>query len=317
MTAQGAPDRSRTVQLDGREMELSRLDKVLFPDPAITKGDVVDYYRRISDAMLPHLIDRPLVLQRFPDGIDQDGFFQKNTPEHAPEWIQRIAIDTADGGSTSYSVIDGVSGLVHLADQGTVTFHTLLAEADAPRRPVEIIFDLDPADDELDPVRDAASELRQVLDDLALAPRVKSSGSRGLHVLIEVTDDEIDFDATATFARRVAEIIVGRGPFTLQQRTAKRGDRLFVDVLRNAVANHAVAPYSLRPLPGAPVAAPLHWDEALDASFHPRRITIDNIFRRLGQIDDPWQRPDRPATTIAEALAELGEPEETAQRSPR
>lgn len=311
MTSQGTPDRSRTVELDGREIEFSRLDKVFFPESQTTKGDVIDYYQRISDSMLPHVVGRPLVLQRFPDGIEQNGFFQKNTPEHVPEWIERVEVDTADGGSTTYSVIDGVSGLVHLADQGTVTFHTLLAGAEAPRRPVEVIFDLDPADDDLDPVRRSASELRSVLDDLALFPRVKSSGSRGLHVVVDVVDDEIDFDTTANFARRVAEIVVGRGPFTLEQRKAKRNGRLFVDILRNAVANHAVAPYSLRPLPGAPVAAPLHWDEALDSSFHPRRITIDNIFRRLGQIDDPWHRPDRPDTTITEALDELGGAERT------
>src|SRR6056297_355882 len=306
MTSQGTPDRSRTVDLDGREIEVSRLDKVFFPESEVTKGDVIDYYQRIAGSMLPHLVDRPLVLQRFPDGIAHNGFFQKNTPDHAPEWIERVEVDTADGGSTTYSVIDGVSGLVHLADQGTVTFHTLLAEAGAPRRPVEVIFDLDPADDDLDPVRRAARELRKVLDDLALVPRVKSTGSRGLHVVVDVVDDEIDFATTANFARRVAETVVGCGPFTLEQRKDKRNGRLFLDVLRNAVANHAVAPYSLRPLPGAPVAAPLHWDEALDSSFHPRRITIGNVFRRLGQIDDPWHRPDRPDTTIAEALAELG-----------
>ncbi len=298
-------DTTRTIELDGHQLELSNLDKPFFPDSDVSKGDVVDYYGRIADTMLPHVAGRPLVLQRFPDGIEADGFFQKNTPDHVPDWIRRVDMKTTTGDVTRYAVIDGAAGLVHLANQGTIVFHTLLADADSPNHPIEVIFDLDPADDDLDDVRHAAGELRAVLEDLGLAPRVKSSGSRGLHVVVDTLDHDVDFETTASFARRVAERVVDRGPFTLEQRKAARRGRLFVDVLRNAVANHAVAPYSLRALPGAPIAAPLHWDEALDASFHPQRITHDNIFRRLGQLDDPWAHVDPPSATIADALAAL------------
>jgi bifunctional non-homologous end joining protein LigD len=296
---------STTVEIAGREVRLTNLDKPYFADDGVSKGDVVDYYRRIAEVALPHLVDRPLVLQRFPDGIDGPGFFQKNTPDHAPSWIRRVELDTVDGGTTVYSVIDDAAGLVHLANQGTIAFHTLLVGASSLGRPAEIIFDLDPSTDDLGPVRAAAAELRTVLDDLGLAPRVKSSGSRGLHVVVDVVDEGADFGLTATFARLVAEQLVPRGPFTLEHLKRDRGDRLYLDVLRNGPASHAVAPYSLRPLPGAPVAAPLEWHEALDASFQPRRITLANVFRRLGQVPDPWADPTPPISTIADALRTL------------
>ena len=284
-----------------RDIPLSNPDKVFFPEAGITKGEVVDYYERIADHLLPHVAGRPLVLQRFPDGIEGGGFYQKNTPDHVPDWIERVEIATADGGTTTYSVITDRDGLVYLADQAALVLHTLLAAAGGPDRPIEVVFDLDPASDELRPVRDAARELRTVLTDLGLAPRVKSSGSRGLHVVVDVIDDEPDFELTRGFARDVAELVAGRGEFTLEQRRAQRDGRLFLDTLRNARAAHAVAPYSLRARAEAPIAAPLDWDEALSTRFHPRRITISNVFRRLGQREDPWADPDRPTRTIADA----------------
>lgn len=300
----------------GRTIELSNLDKVYFPgDDPVTKGDVVDYYERIAEHMVPHNAGRPLVLQRFPDGIDEFGFYQKNTPDHVPDWIERVEVDTADGGVTRYPVVADAAGLVYFANQGAIVFHTLLADAAAPTRPVELIFDLDPSSDDLDPVRAAAAELRSVLDDLDLAPRVKSTGSRGLHIVVDVrdVDDEsdgdvdVDFELTSTFARRVAEIVSERGEFTLEFRKNQRHGRLFLDIFRNGPASHAVAPYSLRPIQGAPVAAPLDWDEALDAGFHPRRITLSNVFRRLAQKTDPWAELPTPTSTIAAALARLDE----------
>lgn len=295
----------RTVA--GRDLSLSHLDKIYFPgDDPITKGDVVDYYERIADRMLPHIAGRPLVIQRFPDGIEEFGFYQKNTPDHVPDWIERIEIDTADGGVTRYPVIDDAAGLTYFANQGAIVFHTLLATAAAPSRPLEVIFDLDPSSDDLDPVRAAAAELRSVLDGLGLAPRVKSSGSRGLHIVVDVVDEgAVDFDLTSGFARSVAELVSERGEFTLEFRKNQRRGRLFLDIFRNGPASHAVAPYSLRPIAGAPIAAPLDWDEALATSFHPRRVTLTNVFRRLAQKPDPWADAARPSTTIADALAML------------
>lgn len=290
----------------GRELTVSNPDKLLFDTPPLTKAAMLEYYSRIADAMVPHIRDRPLVLQRFPDGITGKGFYQKNASGHFPEWIERRQVATSDGRTTTYPVVHDAAGLVYLAGQGTVVFHTLLVLAEAPAVPVEVMFDLDPASpDDVELVQHAAGELRAVLEDLELAPRVKASGSKGLHVVVDVADDHPDFELTKRFSRRVAEEIVGRGPFTLEHRLDRRLGRLFLDLGRNAPAAHAVAPYSLRALPGAPVAAPLEWDEALGAGFEPRRVTITNVFRRLGQKQDPWKDPPRPAATVREALARL------------
>ncbi len=291
----------------GPRFEPSNLDKVFFAEPGVTKGDVVDYYTRIAPLMLEHVAGRALVLERFPDGVDGGGFYQKNTPAHVPEWIERVEIPTADGGATTYSVIHDVEGLAYMANQAALVIHTPLATAAAPHRPVEVMFDLDPADDDPEPVQDAARMLREELDALGLAPRVKSSGRRGLHILVDVIDDQPSFELTAAFARVLADRVARRGGFTLEHRKAAREGRLFLDVLRNAPAAHAVAPYSLRALPEAPISVPLDWDEALGPSFHPRRITIGNVFRRIGQQADPWAERPRPHATIRAAIAALAE----------
>ncbi|MGF1595727.1 MAG: non-homologous end-joining DNA ligase [Acidimicrobiales bacterium] len=289
-------------------VEVTNPDRVLFPAIGVTKGQVVDYYARVADHLLPHVAGRPLVLERFPRGIDGQGFYQKNLPDHAPEWLARVEIPTVEGGVTRYGVVDDADGLVWVANQSAVVLHTLLAEAAAPQRPVEVIFDLDPADDDLGPVQSTARALRHLLVDLGLAPRVKSSGSQGLHLVVDVIDDDATYARTEGFAHRVAELVADRlEEVTTEHRKRNRRGRLFLDVLRNGPASHAVAPYSLRARPEAPVAAPLTWDEALSPRFHPRRITIGNVFRRLAQIEDPWASISRPSTTIAEAAEALDE----------
>lgn len=296
----------QVIEVDGRSVKVTNQDRVLFPEAGVTKGDVVEYYRRVSDWLLPNIAGRPLVVQRFPDGIDAAGFYQKNTPRHAPDWLETVELPTAEGKATRYPVVNDAAGLVFLANYGSVVLHTLLNTAAAPDRPVEVIWDLDPSSDDLGVVRDAARHLREVLEELELSPRVKSSGSRGLHVLIDVAG-AADYDLTRAFAVAVAERVVAREPdrFTLEFHKKDRRGRLFLDVLRNGRAAHAVAPYSLRARPEAPVAIPLSWDEALSTDFHPRRITIANVFRRLGQVDDPWA-DRRPPTRALQDLLDAG-----------
>ncbi len=277
------------TRIDDRTVELSNEDKVFFPDAGITKGQLVTYHRRIADRMLPYLVDRPLVLRRFPDGIGSSGFFQKDTPAHYPEWIERCAVPKRSGGTVDHVLANDEATLAFLVNQGAVELHTLLAPAARPDHPDQLILDLDPSTDDPADVVLAARAVRAVLDDLDVTSYVKSSGSRGVHVVIAL-------DGSATFARSrevsrcLADAVVERDPDRLTTAHAKadRGDRLFVDFLRNGYAQHAVVPYGVRALPGAPVAAPLDWDEATSADFDPRRYTITNIFRRLGQKDDPW-----------------------------
>lgn len=294
------------LELDGRIVRITHPDRVVFPAVGATKGDVIDYYRRVSALLLPHLAGRPLVVQRFTDSVEGPGFYQKNTPRYAPDWLEAVELPTAEGGTTRYPVVSDVAGLVFVINQGSVVLHTLLSRRAEPERPVEVIFDLDPSVEDLSIVRAAATNLRDILVSLGFNPRVKSSGSRGLHVLVDVVGPA-DFDTSRHFALLVAERVVAEDPdsFTVAFRKADRGDRLFIDVLRNGRAAHAVAPYSLRARPEAPIAVPLSWDEALSSSFEPRRITIDNVFRRLGQVSDPWAELPTGEVPLREALRQL------------
>ena len=226
-------------------------------------------------------------MHRFPDGIGKGGFFQKQVGKHFPDWIPRVELSTRDG-STEFVVIEDEATVVYLAGQGVLVFHSLFGRADDPQRPVEVMVDLDPTTTDRGPIRAAAGRLRELFTERGYTPRVKTSGSRGLHVVVDV--DLPDFPAARGLALEVSEQLVAEEPdeFTLEFYKEKRGDRLLLDINRNAYQQHAVAPYSLRALPGAPVAAPLEWDEALAPQWDPQRWTIKNLFRRLAQRDDPW-----------------------------
>lgn len=288
------------VQVDSRTIDVSNQGKLLFPDEGITKGDVVDYYRRIADRMLPFLRNRPLVMRRFPEGIGQAGFFQKATPNHFPDWIDTVTLDKEEGGTVTHVIANDAATLVFLANQGVLEPHTLLAPASSPRHPDQLILDLDPSTDDAADVVTAARAVRTVLGDLGITGLVKSTGSRGLHVVIGL-DGSAGFDEAREAAGTIARLVVQQDPdrLTTAQPKQERGDRLFVDWLRNSYAQHAVAPYGVRARPGAPVAAPLDWDEATSSSFDPQQYTIRNIFRRLAQKQHPWASRGQDVYSVA------------------
>lgn len=278
-----------TLEVDGREVEVARPDKVLFADDGITKLDLAEYYERVADVMVPHIQRHPLALVRFPDGLDGERFFQKAAPDSFPDWIDRVRLEKREGGATEYVLCcDDAATLVYLANLACVEIHALLARAERPKRPDRMVFDLDPSTGDFEPVREGARALRKALADVGSEPLLMTTGSRGLHVYVPLPEED-GFDDVRRHARDVAEDLVGDHDFlTLEHRKEKRGDRVFVDVLRNAYGAHTVSPYSVRGRPGAPVATPLDWDELDDPELHPQRYTIRNLFRRLGQKDDPW-----------------------------
>lgn len=294
-----------SIEIDRHEIALSKLDKVLFPEAGLTKGDLVDYYRRIADVALPHLRGRPLSLQRFPDGIGNHGFFQKDRPDYFPAWIDGKALPKEDG-SVTYVVADNAATLVYLANQACITPHVGLSRVDRIDAPDRLIFDLDPSGDDFALVQDAARKVRGMLDELDLVSFVQTTGSRGLHVVVPL-DRSTDFDEVRSFARVLAQHLAGQHPdkLTVEQRKQARGSRVFLDYLRNAYGQTAVAPYGVRAIEGAPIATPLTWQEALAPDMSPRKYTISNIFRRLGQTGDPWAHIDREATSLAPAHKRL------------
>lgn len=278
-----------TVSVGPHEIEVSHPDKVMFPEAGLTKADLVAYYQRVADHMLHHVGQRPVALERFPDGIDADGFLQKKVGDHFPEFVDRVELPTEDG-TTVYPVINNAATLVYLAQQGTVTVHAWPSRQDHPNHPDRVIFDLDPGDEDLTGLRSTAVACRDVLADVGLSPFVKSSGSSGLHIEAPL-DRTADFDEVRAFAQQVAQLLAAGDPdrVTVAHRKNQRGGRLFVDTNRNAYAQHAAAAYTVRARPGAPVATPLDWDEATSSGFDPQRYTITNIFRRLSQKTDPWE----------------------------
>ncbi len=295
-------------------VELDRLDKVLYPDARITKGEVIDYYEAVADPLLRHVDHRPLTLQRFPDGIGAEGFYQKRVPDHAPGWVERVSVPLADGDSQEQMVAGNVATLVYLAGQGTLTLHPWLSRAPELERPDTMIFDLDPPDSgDFGAVREAGLRLREVLDALGLTAGVMTTGSSGAHVRIPLRRGP-DFDTVRRFARRIADHLAARFPdrVTTAARKAKRGERLYLDVGRNARGQTAVAPYSLRARPGAPVATPLTWDEfrrTRDARSH----TLRSVPGRLEDRGDPWSGMGRSAHALDVAVRKadevLGAPE--------
>lgn len=290
-------------------VETSKEDKVLFPTDAITKGDLIDYYERISDHILPHLSDRPLVLQRFPDGIDEDGFYQKQASDYFPDWIETTSVNVASSSSDQDLVIcNNTATLVYLANQACITLHPWLSRTDRIDHPDQLVVDLDPPSDDFEEARSAALQVRALLDELQLPSFPKLTGSKGIHVHVPL-DRSDDFDEVRSIARSMMKVLKDRHSDTLttEQRKDKRGKRLFLDVGRNAYAQTAVAPYSVRPRQGAPVATPVSWPELERKGLDSRSFTIGNIFRRLGQTEDPWKGWRRRARSLQPAKERLDE----------
>lgn len=284
---------SRVLEVGGRSIEVSNPEKTLFPNDGITKEDLARYYCRVGEIMLPHVRERAMTMQRYPDGIEADGFIQKEAPGHFPDWIERQTLPK-ENGEVNYVIANEVATLVYLADQGCITPHVALSRVDRPDHPDRMIFDMDPPEgsDDLEMIRDSVDQLKEILDELGLNSFLMTTGSKGYHVLVPL-DRGDDFDTVRELARDVSELSATRHPdlLTVAQRKSKRGDRVFVDYLRNGYGQTAVAPYAIRALAGAPIATPLDWGE-LRAST-PQQYTLDNIFKRLAQKDDPWADLDR------------------------
>lgn len=281
-----AEDRDH-IDVDGRRVALSRPDKVLFPGAGVTKRDLALYHRRIAPLMLRDLADHPTTMERFPDGIDASGFIQQNAPDHFPDWIRTVRVTTGNG-DVNHVVVDDAATLVYLADQACITLHRWASPVGALDHPDRMIIDLDPPDG-ANPtdLRTAARWVRELFDAVRLRTRIMTTGSSGFHVIAPL-DAGAPYDAVREIARSACELLAARHPdaLTVEQRISARGDRIYLDHLRNARGQTAVAPYSVRARPGAPVATPIGWDEL--GRVEPRSYTVANLFRRLGQRDDPW-----------------------------
>lgn len=289
-------------------METSNEDRVLFPDVGLTKGDLIAYYARVAATMLPHLRDRPLTMQRFPDGIEEDGFYQKAASDYFPDWIETARLEKRGDGEIEYVVCQNAETLIYLANQNCITPHVWLSRRDRPDEPDRVVFDLDPANDDFRSVRFATRRVAKMLGDLGLPVFLQLTGSRGIHVVVPIERGP-SFREVRAFARDVADTLADDHPdrLTTEQRKAKRRGRLYVDTGRNAYGQTIVPPYAVRARVGAPVATPIDLRELDVSSLGPRRYTVRSIFRRLGQRGDPWREIDRAAVSLEPAIQRLRE----------
>lgn len=281
------------------EVQITHPDRVLFPGDHITKGDLVDYYEQVAAAMLPHLKGRPLTVQRYPRGIDQQGFVQQDFANSQPEWMTSAEVGKEGGGAVVHALAEQPEAARWLANQNCITLHGWQARQRRLHHPDRLVFDLDPSDSDFAPVRAAARTVAEVLTDLGLLPLVQTTGSRGLHVVVPLRADT-DFDTARQFARDVAEVVAADDPEhrTVEVRKDKRGGRVYLDIMRNAYAQTAVMPYSVRARSGAPVATPLEWDELAGTDMHPDRFTVRDIPQRLAGQPDPWADMARHARSL-------------------
>jgi bifunctional non-homologous end joining protein LigD len=281
-----------------RRVKITHPDRVVFPAARVTKLDLARYYRLVAEAMVPHVRGRPVAMESFPQGVDGPGYYGKEVPKHFPGWIHRARV-AKRGGSVTHVLADDAATLVYLAGQNCITPHVWLSRADKIRSPDRLIFDLDPTTQRFAEVKSAATALRELLRDRGLEPYVMTTGSRGLHVTVPLRR-KAEFQAVFRYAREIAVELVAAHParLTIEWHKEKRGERIYVDVRRNAYAQHAVPPYAVRARGNAPVAMPLHWEELDDRALKPQRWTVHNAPDRLAAEGDAWKGIGRRARSL-------------------
>lgn len=277
--------------LDGRQVPLQRLTKVLYPDAGVTKAQVVRHLLHAAERMLPHLRDRPLTMRRWPDGIRGEGFFQKTPPEYFPSWVTTVELPRKRGGTKRRVVVQDEATLAYLAGQAVLEFHVWTSTSHHPDRPDRVVVDLDPGlpgTQGWEQAREGALALLDVLDDLDLPAFPMVTGSRGVHLLLPL-EPRAPRGVVRSFADDLAQVLVDREPtrYTRELSKGKREGRLFVDTLRNAPSQTSIAPYSPRARPGAPVATPVTRRELEDPALRPDAFRIPGFHERLAG-PDPW-----------------------------
>src|SRR3954463_2947720 len=285
------------------EGKVSNPDKVLFPDDGITKAELRAYYEAVADAMVPHTKDRPMVMWRWNKGLGDDAVVQQSLPKGAPDWVARCEVPRRKGGDITHGMINDADTLRWIAQQNCITPHVWNSRCDKRDQPDRIVFDLDPTGDDFDEIRAAALAPADMLRDIGLTPFAKLSGSRGIHVVAPLRRTR-HADEVRQAAGELAERVAAELPDTLTTawRKEKRDGRILVDVARNTYGQTLVAAYAVRALAGAPVSAPITWDEVADPELTAHAFTLKTLPDRLAAIGDPWADIAKHAATLPKAL---------------
>jgi bifunctional non-homologous end joining protein LigD len=281
-------------------------EKVLFPDEGITKGELASYYEAIAPLMLPHIRARPITMERYPAGIGRQGFIQKDVSKGFPAWLQRVEVPKKDG-TVHYPIVTDTRSLLWIVNQNTITPHVWISRAPDLLHPDLCVFDLDPTEDEKpDVLRAAALALRSLLDEIGLPSWVKTSGSKGFHIVLSL-DGKTDMGDVGRFAHGVGTVLVRRDPEHLTQEFHKkdRGGRILVDTGRNGFSATHAAVYAVRAKPGAPISAPCTWEEVERGAVGPRSFTLRTMGARVAEVGDLWSDMRKRRRSLTRPIAKL------------
>jgi bifunctional non-homologous end joining protein LigD len=280
-------------------------EKVLFPDDGITKGDLAAYYEMVAPVMLPHIKSRPVTMERYPAGIGKKGFWQKDVSKGFPAWLERVEVPKKDG-VVHHPLVTDARSLLWIANQNTITPHVWVSRAPDLYHPDVGVFDLDPSRDDPEVLRAAAVALRELLDELGMPSWIKTSGSKGFHIVLSL-DGKTPMSEAAAFAHGVARLLVARYPkeLTLEFHKRDRGGKILVDTGRNDYSATFAAAYAVRARAGAPVSAPCTWEEVIRGDVAPATFTLRNMKARVEQVGDVWSDLRRKKRSLTRAIARL------------
>jgi bifunctional non-homologous end joining protein LigD len=259
-----AASKTVDVEIEGRHLKVSNLDKVLYPEAGFTKGQVIDYYTRIAPALLAHLRKRPLTLKRYPNGVDAQFFYEKNCPKHRPDWVETVGVwSSRNKADVNYCLANDLPTLVWVANLASLELHTMLSWAEDIQQPSMVVFDLDPGPPAtVVECGRVASRLREVLDGLGLASFPKTSGSKGLQLYVPL-NTPVTYNETKPFAHALARLLEERHPkdvLSVMTKELRKG-KVFIDWSQNDDSKTTVCVYSLRARPRPTVSTPVTWDE--------------------------------------------------------
>lgn len=293
------------IKVGKYKVAITNPDKILFPKTKIKKIELVEYYEKIAPIMLSHIKNKPLTMNRFPDGIKKEMFYHKNAPDYFPDYVAIQPVKRSTGATIDYAMANNQATIVYLANYVCVP-HVWLSKAPKLNYPDRMTFDLDPSPGvDFTQVKWAAAELKKILESFKLPTFLMTTGSRGLH-LVTPLKQTLLFDDVRDFAQKIAQILVDTFPkkLTLEIRKNKRGKRIFIDTLRNAWGATAVAPYAVRAKEGAPIATPLAWKE-LSRLTSSQQYTIKNIFGRVSRVGDLWNDINKKSCTLIQAIKKI------------
>jgi bifunctional non-homologous end joining protein LigD len=299
--------KTEEIRVGRHSVVISNRKKIYWPEEGYTKGDLLDYYDRISDYILPHLKDRPLSLKRNPNGITDPGFYHKDAGEHAPSFVTVFPVESGSSKKTiDYIVCNNKATLLYVVNLGCIEINPWNSTIKKPDHPTWLVIDIDPSDENtFEDVVDVALVTKSVLDKAGVDCYCKTSGSTGLHIYLPMKN-RYDYDTVRDFAHIIAALVQEQlpGTTTLERSLSKRGPKIYVDYLQNSGGQTLASVYSLRPVKGAHVSTPLEWKE-VNHKLHPSKFNIRNIWKRLEKKGDLFQPVLAGSTDIHKALKKL------------